>query len=143
MSDGALLRVSIEDGARAVLGRLLALGADLFPVMDEIGASLETSTRMRFETSIGPSGQPWKPSRRAGKTLVDTGRLLASITHRADRTSVEVGSNVIYAAIHQFGGAAGRGHKTHIDPRPYLGLDPHDAREIEDIASDHLRRAVS
>lgn len=31
-----------------------------------------------------------------------------------------VGSNVIYAAIHEFGGNAGRGGRTHIRPRPYI-----------------------
>ena len=43
-------------------------------------------------------------AKKGGQTLTDTARLRQSITHRADAAGVEVGSNVVYAAIHQFGG---------------------------------------
>lgn len=82
--------------------------ADLRPVMDEIGSSLVASTIHRFEIEKGPDGQGWTPSARAkaegGKTLTDTARLRQSITHSASASSVAVGTNVIYAGRHQFGG---------------------------------------
>lgn len=34
-----------------------------------------------------------------------------------------IGSNLRYARIHQLGGMAGRGHRSKIPARPYLGLD--------------------
>lgn len=39
-----------------------------------------------------------------GKLLQRTGRLAASITRMSDATTARVGTNVVYAAIHQFGG---------------------------------------
>ena len=76
--------------------------------MDQIGAALEDSTHQRFADETGPDGVKWKPSRRAredgGKTLTDTRRLENSTTHLAGRLSVEIGTNMIYAGIHQFGG---------------------------------------
>lgn len=132
---GAALRIRLDDGAHTALAALIRRAGDLFPLMDEIGGSLVTSTQRRFETGLGPGGQAWMPARRGGRTLVDTGRLLASITHNADRRSVEIGSNVIYAATHQFGRDA-------IPARPFLGADAGDEREIEAIANDYLRRAI-
>ena len=115
---GAGIRIEVEtdDAAlQASLKRLTATVDDLRPVMDEIGRTLVTSVIGRFERERGPGGAPWKPSARGtrgkrgrGQTLTDTGRLRASITHRASRDAVEVGTNVIYAAIHQFGGGIER-----------------------------------
>ncbi len=109
---GVRIEVETDDAAlQASFRRLTATLDDLRPVMDEIGQSLVASVIDRFERERGPGGGPWKPSARAtrgkrgrGQTLTDTGRLRASITHRAGRDAVEVGTNVAYAAIHQFGG---------------------------------------
>lgn len=97
-----------DDGAAALIRGLLAVADDLSPVMDEIGGSLTASTQHRFERGAGPGGVPWPQSRRAqeqgGQTLVDSRRLRDAITHRPGRDSVEVGTAVLYAGIHQFGG---------------------------------------
>lgn len=47
------------------LRSLIALGRDTGPVMADIAAVGESSTRMRFRTETGPDGQKWKPSLRA------------------------------------------------------------------------------
>ena len=109
---GVRIEVESDDAAlQASFRRLTATLDDLRPVMDRIGQSLVTSVIDRFKRERGPGGAPWKPSARAvrgkrgkGQTLTDTGRLRASITYRAGRDQVEVGANVAYAAIHQFGG---------------------------------------
>jgi len=51
-----------------------------------------------------------------------TGRLRGSITHRVDKAGLRawVGSNVIYARIHELSGRAGRNHASFIPARPYL-----------------------
>jgi phage gpG-like protein len=41
---------------------------------------------------------------REGQPLLDTGRLRSSITYNANASGVEVGTNVEYAPVHQFGG---------------------------------------
>lgn len=108
---GARITIDVDDApALAILGQLGALMSDLTPVMQDIGAGMVSRIITdRFEQGRGPGGLPWKPSQRAlregGKTLVDRARLLQSISFNATPRSVEVGSNVVYAAIHQFGGA--------------------------------------
>jgi phage virion morphogenesis protein len=125
---------------------------------DRIGLSLVNSASRRFELGAGPDGSPWPPSIRAlaegGQTLVDTARLVGSITHEATDTGVAVGTNVIYAAIHQLGGTirpksgnalvfnlGGRtifARQVTIPARPFLGLDRDDEIEIEAIAGEWL-----
>ncbi len=97
--------------------------------MDQIGSHLAAATIRRFQIETAPDGKPWQKSLRAladgGQTLTDKGHLRRSITHRvaADGRSVDVGSNLVYAAIHQFGGQAGRGRSVTLPARPYLGID--------------------
>jgi phage gpG-like protein len=67
---------------------------------------------------------------RAGKTLIDSHQLYDSYVYQLVRGGLEVGSNKVYAAIHHFGGAAGRGYKTKIVPRPVLGLGERQERRI-------------
>lgn len=103
------VRTSIEDAAvRGALDALGHAGEHLRPAFEDIGESLVASTQGRFERGVAPDGTPWLPSLRAkeqsGQTLVDTGRLKSSVTHQADDAGVTVGTNVAYAAIHQFGG---------------------------------------
>ena len=171
---GAGIRIEIQtdDAAlQAAFKRLTATLGDLRPEMDEIGQTLTTSVIDRFDRERGPGGVPWKPSARArtegGQTLTDTGRLRASITHRASRDSVEVGTNVAYAAIHQFGGKTaprtiqprhkkalywpGAWHPvaqvnhpgSTIPARPFLGIDADDRASILRIVSRAIERAVS
>lgn len=130
--------------------RLDAVDGDRREAMEPIGAAWETSTRLRFETSRAPDGMPWKPSQRVLayrgktplKTLVDSARLKGSIMHQVDGDTVEVGTNVAYAAAHQFGatiqqagahavplvlpeGAAG-GRVIVLPARPFLGIEEGD-----------------
>jgi phage virion morphogenesis protein len=66
--------------------------------------------------------------------LVRQGILRNSIAHRpiGDNTLV-IGSNVKYAAIHHFGGYAGRGKKVRIPARPWLVVQPSDVEVIRKL----------
>jgi phage virion morphogenesis protein len=153
---GAQLRIDDRE-VRALLARLGAAADDLAPAMKRVGAAIEADTGRRFEEGAGPGGTRWPPSLRAtlqgGRTLVDRGRLSDSITYEAGARSVRVGTNVIYAAIHQFGGtirAKGGGRlgfrladggfrspsRVSIPARPFLGIDDEQEgialTEIED-----------
>lgn len=134
------------EGAGRRLEGILARAGDLSPVLDEIGAHLVQSVQERFESGIGPDGDRWKPSIRAlaegGQTLVDSGRLRDSVTHQVEPGRVVVGSNLVYAAIHQVGGEAGRNHSVKLPARPYLGISTGDEIEIGAILDDHLAGAV-
>lgn len=113
-------------------------------VMEVIGEMLRSSTVERFDASEGPDGTPWKPSKRAlkegGKTLVKTGGsgLMGSIDYEASPDHVVVGSNKVYARIHQLGGKTGRGHAVDMPARPYLGISEEDIDEARAILADHL-----
>lgn len=145
---GAATRITIDDAeVRNAFAALLANAGDLTPAMDEIGAAMVASTLHRFETETGPDGRRWKPSLRAllegGQTLTDRGHLRGSLTHVAGPGSVEWGSNLVYAAIHQLGGQAGRGHAVELPARPFLGVDADDQAEILAILGDHLMGGIA
>lgn len=76
----------------------------------------------------------------AAKILILSGALQKSITHRAAAHQVQVGTNRPYAALHQFGGRAGRGKKVDIPARPYLGLSDDDRNSILVIVTNALER---
>ena len=123
---------------RDYLAQIETLGTNATDLFDEIGAALVSSTQARFSTSTAPDGSGWKPVKRGGKPLVDQGILKGSITHRARSDAVEVGTNLVYGAIHQFGGKAGRNLNVTIDARPYLGLSPDDETEVVAILRDFV-----
>lgn len=118
------------DRAIANAGKKLA---NTRPLMASIGEALVSGTIKRFVAEEAPDGQKWAKSERAanddGTTLTDTGRLRKSIDYAATPSTVMVGSNLIYARIHQLGGQTGRNHKTAMPARPYLGVSKADMEE--------------
>lgn len=63
------------------------------------------------------------------KILQKSHRLRNSFTYEATNDSVVVGSNLPYAAIHHFGGMAGRGKKVKIPARKILPVE--DSGELK------------
>ena len=94
----------------------------------------------RISKSIG--------SRVGGQILQDTGQLAASITTSHDSRSAMIGTNKIYAAIHQLGGKTGRGHKVAMPARPFLPIDAHSQLQPEaeenilGLVNDYLSRII-
>jgi phage virion morphogenesis protein len=147
------------------LNQLAARVEDLTPVMDALGQVLVTRSDLSFRREETPWGQRWTPlsevtlERRRGTSaqiLRDTGRLAASITARASRTQVQVGTNVVYAAVHQFGNPLNqfyntpRGARAPIPARPFLpirggavDLPAEDREAMLDIVRRALDQAVS
>lgn len=154
-------RVEFRDGpVKAALHEIGQRAADLTPLMDMIGSHLVGAAQSRIGGSnVGPDGVPWPTSLRAaesgGRTLYDSGRLRDSITYRASAREVEIGSNLHYAAIHQFGGdivpkstgaltfRLANGQmvtcgKVTIPARPYLGISAEDETTLTDVALAYL-----
>lgn len=110
--------VTVDDTElRAELARVRARLANMLPVMRSIGQTLRTNVDLGFRGEHDPWDRAWRPlSRRtlaqrrgtSAQILRDTGRLANSMTYRADRNSVSVGTNVEYAEDHQFGVPARR-----------------------------------
>jgi phage gpG-like protein len=81
------------------------------------------------------------------KLLVLSGRLRSRIHYQADNGSVRIGvAGIEYAAIHQFGGQAGRGRKVTIPARPFLAVNSggqmalaeQDRVMVMDVVRKHL-----
>ncbi|MBL8510589.1 MAG: phage virion morphogenesis protein [Betaproteobacteria bacterium] len=92
-------------------------------LLQSIGFSLLRSTRDRFDSQIDPDGRRWSPlkaatikskKRRKNRILENTLTLRDSIQMRVNDNSVEIGTNVVYAAIHQFGGEIERAPHTRL-----------------------------
>lgn len=157
------LSIKTQDAeVKAALGRAARAADDLTELMDRIGGALVASTQGRFEDQRSPIGIPWKRSRRAaaigGQTLKDGGDLQRTMTHRAARDRVEVGSIQPYAGVHQFGATIVaktpkglrfkignqwiRKRQVTIPARPFLGLDAADREEIPAITAHWLRERI-
>lgn len=93
----------VSGAIRRIIGSLAQSG-NMSPITAEWARVLKTGTQLRFRTMRAPDDSPWKKARRGGQTLSLSRRLRNSITGAYDRTSAAVGTNVLYAAIHQFGG---------------------------------------
>jgi phage gpG-like protein len=75
------------------------------------------------------------------KILTRSARLRRSITKRADSNGVEVGTNLIYAATHQFGRTSGKGAP--IPERPFLLIQDGDWSKFESILEEHITEAIT
>lgn len=134
-----------------VLGSLLDKLDDLSEPMNDIAAVLESATEGAFEAEADPvTGQAWQslsdaylkanPKRQGGKILqASAGGLAASVTADSGDFWAAIGSNKIYAAIHQFGGTddmpAG---PAGIPARPYLGVSREDEQSMLGILGEYL-----
>lgn len=126
------------------------------PVLDQlhrrIPAELMAASNRAFSREIAPDGTKWEPRSPAyvawlkkhdpGKTkvLIRSGHLRQSRQPFRRSNTSGVGSNLIYAAIHQMGGETGRGHKVAIPARPYLGLDQYSKDKLQSIAQKLLQK---
>lgn len=150
---GISFQISYDDSKlRSALMGMIALGENPAPVMRDLAAYGEASTRERFHTETSPDGKPWKKSLRAmltgGKTLTKSGHLGDSMTSDSGRDWAAWGSNMIYARIHQLGGVikakiaggmlrfrlAGGAFvsvaQVIMPARPYLGVNADDEAEM-------------
>jgi len=113
-----------------------------------IGERLRTEALLRFDKGESPKGEKWPPSKRAtakgGQTLVDTAALRNSITYQVNPEGIQLGPGPLpYAAIHQFGGMAGRGRQVEIPRRQYIP-EPEDftAADLERMGEMIVRALV-
>lgn len=109
-------------------------------LMPRFGEYLLRSAQDRFNSQEGPDGERWtalrhpeRKKRNADKILTLRGFLRRSIRWQASSArSVEVGTNLVYAATHQFG-------RDEIPARPFLGVSDADQKELLAITLDWLR----
>lgn len=83
--------------------------ADVAPYMPVVKTMALTDQRRHFQKSMTPEGVPWTPLRYprpngGNKVLRNFGALMASVTAKTTNDTVIVGTNLVYAGVHQFGG---------------------------------------
>jgi len=161
--------------------RIAALAdVDRRKLLGRIGAVVEEQTRERLKRDkSSPDGAAWAPwserhekGRHGGHSLLSGGgELYDSLTHEVSANSVEVGSNLIYARIHQEGSgeesvqvpahqrrikqAFGRklpfpvwvnvgayAFLQNIPARPYLGLSADNEAELEAEIEDFFKEVL-
>ncbi len=113
--------------------------SNLRPLMKNVAGIMADSTEENFKEEGRPKwkdlSEKTKTARKKtghypGQILQVSGQLALSVTTQYDDTSVVIGSNKVYAAIHQLGGQAGKNKKITIPARPYLKLTDNDFEEI-------------
>lgn len=122
----------------------------------QIGEALAANTQLRFVDQVDPKGNKWKKGHKtSGQTLTKTTRLSSSVTYNATKRQVEVGTNVKYAAIHQFGGTIkakkkkalrfnvngkwAMKKKVTMPKRPFIGFSKDDEADIKRLFQDALK----
>lgn len=169
---GATLEITFQPGpVVTAVAALLASSRDPTPLLRAIGTGLLRNTQDRFEAETAPDGSAWAPLNswyltfKRGPGILRgagmRGGLQGSLIMDVDAGAVRIGSNKIYAAVHQFsatitpktpgGHLAIRDHKgklqgtapsVTIPARPYLGLSRRDEETILDVTEDHLDRIL-
>lgn len=137
-----------------------SLGRDSTPLLRAIGTGLVSNVQDRFDAGHAPDGTPWAPVKEPWASLKRgpgilreagmRGGLQGSITMDVAGDELAVGSNKIYAAVHQFGATIkakdhpflifrtpdgrrfGQARQVQIPARPYLGIGPEDEDTILD-----------
>jgi phage virion morphogenesis protein len=135
----------------AALKNLAQHLGDLSPAMAAIAGVLADVPERALAAQSSPDGAPWPAlaqstiTRRTarghwpGLMLQETGHMMSSIQSEHGQTHAAVGTNVVYAALHQLGGTPGMppGPRS-VPPRPFLGLARTDTDEILGIIRSHL-----
>ena len=121
---------------------------NLRPVMKNIASIMIDSVEENFAQQGRPKWKDLaevtkKQRKKEGKwpgmiLQKSQGGLAQSISSEYGDDYAIVGTNKVYAAIHQFGGDAGRKKKVKIPARPYLTLGDDAVDEIRNVVEDYL-----
>ena len=143
-------QVTLElDSLQPLLSRINALGQPRRQgeALANIGGLVESQTRARFDERVSPEGDAWAAwsegyaaTRKKGQTLlVASGAFRDSIAWDLTGDALRVGSNMVFAALHQEGGTDDMDPGAAAVPaRPYLGLSDENVTEIEDAMGDWI-----
>ncbi|MBD5164587.1 phage virion morphogenesis protein [Helicobacter sp.] len=143
--------ISIEE-LQGKLERLSKALENKTPLLRRIANTLQNVTEESFDKQASPFGEKWKSNsprtlqkKRGNKILIQSGLLSQSFTQKVTGNSAQVGTNKQYAAIHQFGGKAGRNKRVTIPVRPFMPINkngeiPKDLGErLEGEVVDYLK----
>lgn len=110
---GASEQISFVQFDQRMHGIIQSLGdtATFDRIWPAVAQMAVSDVKKNFRGGHAPDGSPWVPlaharpnSKGSDKPLRDTGILMNSISGKANKDGVTVGTNVEYAPLHQFGG---------------------------------------
>ena len=141
--DASELRIRTDVLAR----RISTLG----DVLKASAQDIRLSVLERWDREESPDGAPWQSlaaatlaRKKDARKLIEGDVLRKSITVRPStrktNPSLRMGSNLVYARIHQLGGEAGRGLSVTIPARPYLGFSDEDRERVRRDLLKSLQR---
>lgn len=145
---GITLRAGFDDNAiTRHLARLALLDQQGFDgVRREIGEFMVGDIQDNLDGQTLFDGSPMPQSKaaiaRKGKTLIDRHHLYDSYVYQLAGTGLEVGSAMVYAAIHHAGGETGRmGHRFTMQARPVMGIGPSQEAAIGNFLIAEIQKA--
>jgi phage virion morphogenesis protein len=140
---GGFVSVDVTGSSSIVnaFNRLIKNIDDTSPALIEIGEHLLDSTQKRFEEMKTPGGDSWeelapatiKQKKRTDRILRETGTLADTLNYQLGNDQLRFGSNLEYAATHQFGR-----DNANIPAREFLGFSEQDEDEILAIFHQYL-----
>ena len=145
---GATLNTVYYDNDEAIdyLRALEERVDNMTPVYRDIGEYMIGSTQDRFSDEESPDGEAWEPlsnnyrrrkKKNVDKILVLDGYMRDLLAYQANSDSMQLGTNRIQGATHQFGDDS-----RNIPERPFLGFSAEDSDEILQIVHQHLLKAI-
>lgn len=141
------IQITIDDKkVTAYFKQLQQHGQNPSPLLKQLGAIIADAIDENFEQQGRPSWQPLRASTLKQRTkkgyngpiLQRTGKLRRSITRKITATYVTVGTNLDYAAIHNFGGPTGKNHSVNMPRREFINLTTLDLEDIEKTAANYF-----
>ena len=148
---GSFVQVQVRGKTQIsqALNKLIKNTSNVEPALAEIGEYLLESTQQRFVDMQAPDGSPWEPlsettlsrKNRTDRILTESGTLADTLNYQISNNELSLGSNMEYAAMHQFGGTTSPFSafpNQEIPARPFLGIAPFERLEILDILNDHI-----
>lgn len=165
---GASVEISatvLDEAVLSAFTRLVGVMENTRPIMAAIGTGIVASTHRRFVSQTTPEGAKWQslnpgyaPLKRNRRILTESGRLRDSINSRAGNDQVRVGTNVIYAGVHQFGATIKPKTGSHlffrmasgmvaaksvtVPARPFLGISLEDEAMIAETVFGFAERRL-
>lgn len=124
------MNIKVDDKAvrNSILRQMRNRAKNTRPAMEIIGAKMLADTMKNFSKQSNPAGMKWQALKattldrrrkegKGGKILMDIMTLRNSIAYKAYQKKVDLFTNLVYSAVHQYGYP-----KRNIPARPYMGF---------------------
>ena len=143
------IEINTSDLERKMRGVALGLQQPA-RLMDDLSDVMYNEVIKNFEMQGRPSWKKLSPvtlAKKEGNRKLQEGGtnsedLIGSFEARVEGDTAVVSNAVTYAAIHNFGGKAGRGLKVDIPARPFMTLPAKGRQALADACADYLENLV-